>query len=419
MSENQQGRDEEIEVRDGASGTEDASDSVEAWHEDQPPVDDFNDAAPDTDGEAAQAEEANPFEKSASDGKKRGNMVLFGVLGVVGLFALSMLYLQFGGDGGSAPKEALDINSLASDTRQKDLNPLPTDAEPAADKVDMASLYDIGKAVSANGTTAVMPGVADNYIVDKTNAQPEAVPAPSQNQLATATVTAQMPQKSQTASAQAVVAAPTVVPVPAASHPLASPPSPSVSATSADKRLADMEAKIATTSGRIDELQAVLDRMSAQITGISGKLDASGNVASLTAIEERVAKMEKHAANAAPAASKRVKETAVSYDDAVADDAAKAIPAPAEEKRVAKRSTRKVNAEASSRKTVKVLNAEPQKTWVLRAATPDAAWVSAGSGSKDLRKVSVGDTLPGVGKIRSITQSGDRWVVSGTSGTIR
>src|SRR5262249_11799620 len=54
--------------------------------------------------------------------------------------------------------------------------------------------------------------------------------------------------------------------------------------------------------------------------------------------------------------------------------------------------------------------------WVLKSAKPGTAWVSE-PGSAEIRAVSVGETLNGLGKITSISQdSGGRWVVSGTKG---
>lgn len=58
------------------------------------------------------------------------------------------------------------------------------------------------------------------------------------------------------------------------------------------------------------------------------------------------------------------------------------------------------------------------KRWVLKAAKPGTAWV-AEKDSTSLRAVSVGDSLSGVGKIKSITKdSFGHWVVNGTSGRI-
>ena len=56
--------------------------------------------------------------------------------------------------------------------------------------------------------------------------------------------------------------------------------------------------------------------------------------------------------------------------------------------------------------------------WILRAATPDEAWVAKGSETRELRPVHIGDKLPGIGKVVAIRQTGDGWVLEGTSGSI-
>jgi intracellular multiplication protein IcmG len=56
--------------------------------------------------------------------------------------------------------------------------------------------------------------------------------------------------------------------------------------------------------------------------------------------------------------------------------------------------------------------------WVLKSAKPGMAWV-APPGSSEIRTVTVGDTLQGVGKVTAIAQdAAGRWVVSGTAGRI-
>jgi hypothetical protein len=57
--------------------------------------------------------------------------------------------------------------------------------------------------------------------------------------------------------------------------------------------------------------------------------------------------------------------------------------------------------------------------WVLRAATPNEAWVAADAQSAELRHVQVGDSLSGIGQIRSIRHTPDGWEIEGTTGTIR
>ena len=60
---------------------------------------------------------------------------------------------------------------------------------------------------------------------------------------------------------------------------------------------------------------------------------------------------------------------------------------------------------------------KPKITWELRAASPGQAWVSE-KGKTELKQVSIGDKLTGLGTIRSIALQNNRWKVTGTTGAI-
>ena len=55
--------------------------------------------------------------------------------------------------------------------------------------------------------------------------------------------------------------------------------------------------------------------------------------------------------------------------------------------------------------------------WVLKSAQPGHAMVSR-AGENEMRNVTVGDTLPGVGRVTQIYQSSTGWIVQGTDGRI-
>lgn len=61
----------------------------------------------------------------------------------------------------------------------------------------------------------------------------------------------------------------------------------------------------------------------------------------------------------------------------------------------------------------------PPREWVMVSAQPGTAWISE-KGSTGKREVSVGDTVPGLGRITSIAPNDNtgRWVVKGTRGTL-
>lgn len=59
-----------------------------------------------------------------------------------------------------------------------------------------------------------------------------------------------------------------------------------------------------------------------------------------------------------------------------------------------------------------------KSSWVLKSAKPGIAWVSK-KGESELRSLSIGETLPGIGRILSIApNSNGRWTVVGTAGKI-
>jgi intracellular multiplication protein IcmG len=59
-----------------------------------------------------------------------------------------------------------------------------------------------------------------------------------------------------------------------------------------------------------------------------------------------------------------------------------------------------------------------RKSWVLRSAKPGMAWISE-KGSDEIKTISVGDTVSGIGKVTAIAKDdGGRWVVNGTQGKI-
>ena len=86
--------------------------------------------------------------------------------------------------------------------------------------------------------------------------------------------------------------------------------------------------------------------------------------------------------------------------------------------RVARKVSHKAKS-AGGKKASKQSVVQPTSAWVLRAASPEQAWVSTSSTSRELKSVQVGDTFDGIGKITAIQQKEGGWVVQGTAGTIQ
>lgn len=56
--------------------------------------------------------------------------------------------------------------------------------------------------------------------------------------------------------------------------------------------------------------------------------------------------------------------------------------------------------------------------WQLKAAQPGKAWI-AQKGKSSIKAVKVGDIIDGIGKVKSISQYGNSWVIVGSYGQIR
>lgn len=86
------------------------------------------------------------------------------------------------------------------------------------------------------------------------------------------------------------------------------------------------------------------------------------------------------------------------------------------EKRVTALSKAKAQTKTSPRPKV-TMAPKPKIVWELRGASPNQAYV-AQKGTQNLRTISAGDSLEGIGRIKSIAIENNRWVVRGTSGKI-
>lgn len=75
--------------------------------------------------------------------------------------------------------------------------------------------------------------------------------------------------------------------------------------------------------------------------------------------------------------------------------------------------------QATPVKTQKTYNSAPVKTvkWTLKSAQPGQAMISP-EGSAEIRKITQGDNVPGLGRITSIAQENGRWVVRGTQNSV-
>jgi hypothetical protein len=287
--------------------------------------------------------------------------------------------------------------------------------------------------------TATSPAAAGNAAVSAAPPSPDitAAPAPS---AAPSTDVASSP--SGPSATEPVAPAPSnsnIVPYSSAAPSVApAPPVPAVAHapvfSTADKEALD--AHIASLSARIDELKKGLDQATQQLGQESAMLATPSGGQGNAVLEERLAKIEqqlsqlKHSHSSssaslpvsAPAAATSPEQESMTQ---ATEAAASAVTKPALHKE-AKLKHNKVKTHKSAQavqKTQRVAkhgakSKEASTRWVLRAATPDEAWIAKDASSAELRHVQVGDELPGIGRVNAIHQAGDAWTIEGAQGTI-
>lgn len=164
------------------------------------------------------------------------------------------------------------------------------------------------------------------------------------------------------------------------------------------------------------------------VTTVAPVAEDAAAKTSVAALEKKLAKTEKSLADAEKALKKANDELAqksaalvqAQADLKTAQSDAKAAAKTAASVKAAPVKPVESAAKTASDEPVAVKPVTPARKidWVLRSAKPGMAWVSE-KGSTEMRTVSVGDTLAGIGKVTAIaTDAQGRWVVNGTRGSI-
>lgn len=411
---------------------------TEAWQDDLPPEDDFHDA----DDLHEETSEETPVEEEAgaADGgsRRRGKNILFGIL-VVGALAIgAMAYFQFGGGGsepGTLPLPLAGQGLQASQTKQ----PAPSAAEPSVTPTtgesDISALYKAAQQqTSSAGAMALPNGEVINQNGDKSALG-------TSTEIMTMSDAPSAPSSAAVAPKQAAAPAPTVAkvenipmpqlqkqpepaPIPSKQQADALAPLPaSLSDVKMGPSQGELEDRLKTMGEHIDSLKKELDQSMQKNAELLKRIETMQAAVPAQdpekmALELRLKQLEEQLAAAQteqPKSKKKAEaragialhaETALAPEDS-------AISEPAQKKATAKASAKKKA--APPKKAV-----EPKaQGWVLRAATPEAAWVSKGSHAADLRRVAVGESLEGLGRIKEIRQKGDVWELVGAAGTLR
>lgn len=195
------------------------------------------------------------------------------------------------------------------------------------------------------------------------------------------------------------------------------------------KQIADLQAKLGTVEGELEAARSSKSDTSNDLEKTVSALKADLKAANDKAESERLARTQAEAE-----AAKAKKEADVAKKDASAKiasaekerEAAESAAAAARKAASARAEqtpapVKKAPAKTASTSSApkKAPSAEPAKSarWELRAAQPGRAWVSK-PGARDMQSVTVGETLPGIGRVTAISYVNGRWTVQGTQGAV-
>jgi len=401
----------------------------ESWDDPQPPVDTFHDSDMGAEGTATVSEESGEhvgYEKEESTepqdgGQKKSKLIpLIAVVGVL-LVLAAVLFWQFG-MGSSLTTVTVQAHPLKPPAIS-DTVPLPTlDAKPKIADTTTAPLSD-----SSASNNLMSPGAAPSPV----SSGGVALPTTNNN---ASTILPNMDQHM--ASPPSLDQSAAVAPIQNQSATTNNVPK---NTPANNDRLSDLDARLSALSGHVEELQRSLDLASQQLSQVSIELTANQNKTSTNqGIEDRLNQIEQHLAQvehtppslSVPSSLKSDQTSGVRSK--LGEEATNARQYSKE--RLKSRRERVVHSTAMHKhKVVHMAShhpapelasssgilAESKSSWVLRAATPNEAWVAKNSTSSELTHVQLGDELPGVGVVQTIRPFGDSWIIEGTEGIVR
>lgn len=399
---------------------------VEEWQGELPPEDDFHDQGEfqdDLQNEIVEeALAANAYddqqEPIEADKGKRGKAVFIGVLAVGALFMGGLAYLQFGvSSDAESTGPLVPVSSVLDIQDIKNASPQNMSAVAAAEDMnqnvplDPSKLFDGLRSPPADEKKALPGAEPSELVMDK--------PIESMSSEVVSTTSAALPPMPQVEATVPLAVQKSVqndrmpVPPPALDRDVQIAKVENIPLPRSDKADAK-DAKPASTpvAAISPEVEQRLKDLSGQVDTLKKSLDEATkrNASLLTEVEalhKAESKQKAAVAKADKAAAAALEDSLLGGTDPVATP-----PKPTEAKAVPKKAKTKVTP-AAKKTTPKA------PAWVLRAATPDAVWVATSPESAELRRVAVGETLPGLGKVKEIRQSGEAWEVVGTSATLR
>jgi hypothetical protein len=412
------------------------------WHEDQAPVDDFEDSEA-SDDASAEVEDGD-FDVEDSSGEtalvnKKATWIpiIIGILaiGLVGTLA----YFQFGGSSSNDAPKPLPVAEVLKNAPPVEQNAgdqkLVQSAASANNTgdADVSTLYAGGKVAgtynaadpnAAGGLIDNAKGISSDVMTLDAGAQPAntLLPAPQAATAAPAVATNNTQKVDASAKKsmekQAVVTSATPV-MPTTTTPAAVKTASQAMPVKETVDVSIYETKIAGMASRIEGLEKALSTTAKQLeqmnntvaniqaAGVKTSAHSEKNKKAEKAVETKGASTVEPAADEVFSGESQA-ETAQAMP---AEEATKAAEEPVK-KEEAKKSAAHEKTQAAKSKTAST-------HWVLRAATDSAAWVAKSANSVELRQVEVGQTLAGIGRVKSIRQNGERWEVVGTKGVLR
>lgn len=381
--------------------------------------------------------------------KKKSGLIFYVIIGVVVLAGLGLVVMQLGG-GGSAPEQAQVPADPAAATADG-TTPAPTDpaVDTAAAPVDPAATPVPDTAAPAP-TEPAPKGFMNGDPVPPTEPVPSlpAGPAltavettttpPAEDLPAPAPVAAQTPEdpavigglkpvsdfpsvdqikkapsETDPAPIAAVEPAPEL-PVPATPEtapvemtaPVPAPvaPAPDVSTSEAP---AVNAAELTVLQGKLDAALAKIDGLEKDVAAAKATPSSGVDASKIDALEEKISRLEQQLEDKTAALTK-AQDQAKQTNDRVAAPSVSSAPSVEVERPARVRTTKPAPVTASVARV----------SWELRGAQPGKAMISRKGSSGDVRSVAVGDTVPGLGTIRSIEQTSAGWTVRGTLGQV-
>ena len=437
--------------------------------EDEYGDEEWADEDPYAEGEAGQVSDAAKEKK-----KKLTNLVVLGVAGIVGL---GVMYMQMGGGGGTVEKPPVatqkqpaaqqqaqnqqDTKQPENDTgeQQQAQNQQQTPDKDADNGKPEGLLFNPEgyKELSAGMSNAddedFFPETtgedADGKPKDVTNVEqpikvegenPPAMPSDSLGDEDEKTIIDTPDEVAQTEQAQtqtSTVDAAVLDEMKAAMAAQTSQMTKALDKT--QKSLSEITQQLEKVADRMDDMDAEIKALKAAPKVVASKggdgktVVAAGGVSSedLAKIEEAIIYLDQQMQDAMEKQDKKIESFQTAQNKKLASLTADLKEASSSQKTLPQPSTPAKIIEVKPNKPTytgpKTTSAETPKkaapkvsagSWILKAATPGEAYVLR-RGRSDILQVTVGDNLPGIGRISSISKQNNRWVVQGSYGSIK